>query len=203
MSRSKRGPFTVAVAGLAVVLVAPGCNIPITMEDGQPDRSGSPPAAEAKPRTSGGDVALFQVTVSKDLAKVLPADKLHADWRAKFEKDPAFRVVDQKSVDKAQKDEAKGRYLYFQIGDATRVHLYVGTKKAWKSHAAAKGPVQATMLTLIAEVGKRDNLEKINLEGRGLGFDGKVMVSSTVYDKIVAEDLEKMAAQVKARLLGK
>ena len=197
----KRFAVKAGLLGAVVILsgILGACDIPIVIVDNGGGQGGAQSRASA-PRGSIIPVALFQVSVSKDLRNVLPPGKLHKSWRDVFRSGGGYRLVSQKSVDKAEDEEKDGKYFYWRIADAYRVHLQVQTKKAWKSHKAAKGPVRATMLELVARAGRKDNLSTFRVEGRGLGFDGKVIVGKDVYDKIVAEDLPKIAQQVKAFL---
>jgi hypothetical protein len=189
---------------LAVTQVAGGCQTTQSQRGGWPvvEQQGEKKAETkaAKPRGYNSQVAIFQITMDSNLKKTLDRKKLHKTWSKMFSKDSKFRVVKQSKVDSAAKDEKKGKYVYFKLGDATRIHLHVGTTTAWKSLQGAKGPQKATLLKLTAQVGTKDEKETITITGRGVGLGGKVWPSSTLFDKVVAQELTDMANQVKAKI---
>ena len=183
-------------AVFAAALVLASCQIAYDSERGWYDPTeGQTNVIDTSSPSLSSRVALFQVQVDRNLQHVFDATEVHAVWRAKFDALADMQTVGQSKVDKAQREEAEGKYIYFRIGDATRAHLRIHTKTAWKSLQGK--PTQATLLVLTAQVGTRESKRTLTLEGRGLGFGGKVFPDSTFQQKLVDDELQRMAQDVR------
>jgi hypothetical protein len=97
-------------------------------------------------------VALFRPSVASGLGSAIKEDKLNELWRKEFVNDRRFKFVNQSKVDKAQRNEKKGRYNAFLLGDAARVYLNVGSAKRTGYDRKKKKAVQVTVMTLTATV---------------------------------------------------
>lgn len=199
--------ITRTLALLVALTTIAGCHLSYTSDKGWHDPTQNAvsqnPAEHDEPAVGSGlsnRVALFRVTIDRNLQKVFTVPQVHKAWKQKFKNSSGYSVVRQKNVDRAEKNEAKGKYIYFEIGDATRVHLNVGTRTRWKS--AQGKPVQATQLVLTAKVGKRGELQTITVDGMFVGFEGKVFPDSTFQKKLIENELQAMFDKVCAHIGG-
>lgn len=138
------------IHGLALVVLA-GCTVQYRTHQDPPRQEAPRPVA----RPVSGQrvrVALFRAVVTPDLAKTVKAEKLNQMWRNHFVGDRRIALVAQGHVDKAQRDEQRGRYNFFRLGDAVRVHCVASHKMVTGIHRKTRKLTKMPVLVLTATV---------------------------------------------------
>lgn len=174
---------------LIVALAVLGCNIEFVSNDKPIGSSSGQQATGAQPKTPGTGrikVALLHAVVSHDFGGAFKQPKFEELWRANFTGDSKVSVEDQKKVDKTIKDEEKGKYYAWKLGDTPRVSCYASPvtkpqydkeKKKWEKALVG---VQYTS-TIEWKVSKRT--EKVSTQG---GIFKNVEVLKEHADKVKA-----------------
>ena len=132
-------------------------------------------------------VALFRPAVTPQMSKTVDAVKLFALWRAEFENDGRIDLVSQRKVDKAGRDEAKGKYNFFRLGNAARVHCVVSHKMKAGFDRRQRKIVRMPVMVLTATV-----------ESKVTGMKQQFSVEGSLLRNL--ELLKKLAAEVKRHL---